>query len=559
MHKKVSWCAFSSVLLVVCLALGLYLHNIFRWAGNPDFGYSFRTATGIHVIGVLTEHGREMGLQIGDRLVEVNGKTHTTYSELNEIRNWGVNQENTYLLERHGRTLDLEISNKPLGFGKSFQKSGLPFVFGLCYLFIGVLVFLMKPHHRSSWVFFAFAAVVGFFMATIFKVSAIKPAWLENAIIFAYAFVPATIIQLGLNFPEERAIVKKQPVVQYLPYCISIVIFAAIRVSTPTMSDAPKFWVNAAVIYLALSLFFLLGSCLQLRFVSTSQISRLRASMILLGFAIACSVPLADFVVNALFQSYIVPGFNFYLPFFIVVPLSIGYSIVKHDLFDIDAIIKRTYGYILTTAGIAGVYAVFVFASNLAFGRFEVTKSPMFPLIFILAVVFFFNPVRNRVQKFIDRVFYRLEYDYQATVQKISETMRTLLGLDEIGRNMMNTALGTMFIDAGSLSLLNKQEKKYASLVRAGRREMRASRGEEEREIGEAVKQRKKFVAEDSSGSSGIASWMAGGEFKEPGSSAGLELDANDPFILKIAERKKEATIYVQVLLRILRKSAQSG
>ena len=73
-----------------------------------------------------------------------------------------------------------------------------------------------------------------------------------------------------------------------------------------------------------------------------------------------------------------------------------GYCIVKHDLFDIDAIIKRTYGYILTTAGIAGVYALFVLVSNLAFGRLEITKSSLFPLTFILAVVFFFNPIRNQ-------------------------------------------------------------------------------------------------------------------------------------------------------------------
>ena len=62
----------------------------------------------------------------------------------------------------------------------------------------------------------------------------------------------------------------------------------------------------------------------------------------------------------------------------------------------------------------------------------------MFPLIFILGVVFFFNPVRNRIQKFIDKVFYRLEYDYQETVQKISETMRSSLKLDEVGKAMID-------------------------------------------------------------------------------------------------------------------------
>jgi hypothetical protein len=89
----------------------------------------------------------------------------------------------------------------------------------------------------------------------------------------------------------------------------------------------------------------------------------------------------------------------------------------------------------------------------------------LFSLVFILGVVFFFNPVRNRTQKFVDRVFYRLEYDYQETVQKISETMRSLLKLDEIAKSIMNTALGTMFIDAGCVMLLNRENQVYECLV----------------------------------------------------------------------------------------------
>ncbi len=96
--------------------------------------------------------------------------------------------------------------------------------------------------------------------------------------------------------------------------------------------------------------------------------------MILLGFGIAASIPLLDFISSVLFSVYLAPSFNYYLPFFVVFPAFVGYSIVKHDLFDIDAIIKRTYGYVLTTGALAGVYGLFVLISNLAFGRFEFTN-----------------------------------------------------------------------------------------------------------------------------------------------------------------------------------------
>jgi len=69
------------------------------------------------------------------------------------------------------------------------------------------------------------------------------------------------------------------------------------------------------------------------------------------------------------------------------------------------------------------------------------------------------------VQKFIDRVFYRLEYDYQETVQKISESMRSLLSIDQVGKKMMETASGVLFIDKGCLMLLDEREQMYECIT----------------------------------------------------------------------------------------------
>ena len=52
-------------------------------------------------------------------------------------------------------------------FGRSFQISGIPMVVGLCYVLIGLIVFLMKPHTRSSWIFFIATALFGIFITFI--------------------------------------------------------------------------------------------------------------------------------------------------------------------------------------------------------------------------------------------------------------------------------------------------------------------------------------------------------------------------------------------------------
>jgi sigma-B regulation protein RsbU (phosphoserine phosphatase) len=168
----------------------------------------------------------------------------------------------------------------------------------------------------------------------------------------------------------------------------------------------------------------------------------------------------------------------------------------------------------------------------------------MFPLIFILAVVFFFNPVRNRVQKFIDRVFYRLEYDYQNIVQKISETMRSLLDLNQIGKSIMDTALGAMFIDAACVMIFNPGKNVYECLTAAGQREVRRSPAYSE----SLQPSRKDSEIRNSSENSNVPMDTVISEASEnkilDSKLSALRLSAGNHLIKKIAERKKEVTIY---------------
>ncbi len=511
--------ALISILMVWIVITVLAVYNIILWTEAPDFGFGFRNATGIKIVGVLREHGRQAGLKEGDRILLVNNVTYDSYLEFNSAKNWGPQDKNTYLIQRKGRQFKVTISNTPYGFRKTFNASGLPFLVGLSFALIGVIVFLMKPYQRTSWIFFIANINFGILLTFLFKVSVLRPYLLDNFITVSYCFFPATMIHLALSFPEERHILEKYPFVQVIPYIVSLLLFISIRIVTPTMVDAPTNALTAVAGYMLFGVLFFLASCVQHRFWSPSEIVKRRARMILLGFAIAALLPVMDFAISAFFHVYLIPSFNIYLPFFIAFPSFIAFAIVKHDLFDIDVIIKRTYGYVITTGAIAGIYGIFVLISNLAFGSFDFAKSQVFPLIFILAMVFLFNPIRNRVQQFNDRLFYRLEYDYQETVEKIGETMRSLLNLNDIGESIMQFALKPMFIDTGSVMILNREKTFYDCLIHSGESE-----------------QRKETHHSDEPNKQAVNKSLSKIECSI--------LSIDEPFMRKMAERKKTTTIY---------------
>ncbi len=529
--KTFSRIAFVSILsLLIALAL-FCAYNIIEWGKMPDYGYGFRTAIGIRVIGMVMETGRKAGLAVGDRILKINGKTVKDYREMHAIRNKKIGEENTYLVEREGRQFEIVIKNTPLGFTDSFLRSGFAYIAGLSYLLIGVLVFLMKPHQRTSWVFLLFCSVLGIFFMLFYKVGLMNPFFLENFNILGYAFAPAVFIHLALTFPVERDLIKKHPSAQFLPYIASALLFFSIRLAVPTMLDSPQRLLIIFIVYFILAVSVFLGSCLQLRFTSRSEIVKIRSRMILLGVGISASLPLVDTFLNTHFRVYLVPNFNYYIPFFVIFPAFIGYSIVKHNLFDFDAIIKRAYGYVVTTVSISGVYVLIVALFNYFFGNLELTHSPIFSLIFVLAVVFLLNPVRNRVQKFIDRVFFRLEYDYQEVIGKISETMRSLLNLDQIGKFIMQTVSGTMFIESGRLMLLNPSQKLFEPLISKSKESSPGGAEALDQEVPKNLDH--SYPAEDQKVIPA-----------QGNDSSRWALPANDPFIQLLAEKKKEVTSY---------------
>jgi class 3 adenylate cyclase len=533
-HKKPLSFLFFIILNTILFSIAcMYFYNIVGWSDYPDFGYGFHTGTGIHTVGDVTPNGARAGLRVNDEIIEINGHTYTTIEELRQHMRRKLGEENTYLLERAGRRFAVTIENIPTGFKRAFGRSGLSFLLGLCYIFIGVIVFLMKPHKRNSWIFYLVTSIFGLYLIWLFQLGTMRPPWLENLNIFAYCFAPPFIIQLALYFPEEHKFVQRYPYFQFLPHLLSIVLFIMVRKASAVMAFAPKTWLIVTTLYMALAVLFFLGSCFFRWLKSSSEMVRLRSKIILLGFAITASMPIVDYLFRALFKISVVPSYNYYLPFIFVFPVSVGYSIVKHDLFDIDALIKRTYGYVLTTGAIAGVFGLFVLISNLAFGSYEFSKTPAFPLIFILAIVFLFNPIRDRVQRIIDRVFYRLEYNYPETVQYISESMRTLLGLDEIGKNIMDTALGTMFIDSGSVMLHKKDDNEYRCLIQAGETDAAVRNAGTGQGSADDLGREKAGVTEE---------LVFEGQFKRMPSD--LTLAGDEPLIQKIAEQKKEVIIY---------------
>ena len=455
-RASLHWVGYGLLLVIIVVLWALYAVNLARWPDSPDFGWRTMYTSGPNVVSQVFGQGQVAGLRPGDRIVAVNGRAYSTFDELffGKIRSEEPGSVNTYTVVREGTTLEIPVPTGRVGFSAVASRSGPLFAVGVLYILIGALVFLMKPKAAESWVFFCMTCFLGIGIGLSSPADLMRPSWLYDLRFLANVLIPASIIHLALRFPKPRSFAANRPWVIALPYLVSIGIFALRQAIAAEHWNVPKLVFLLWTGYLVAGILFFVASMAWNALRDASVITRLQSRVIFIGTILGLFIPALDLLSATLWQVAIFPdpvvGFGV---FFTLFPLAIGYTIVKHDLFAIDVIVRRTYGYLLSTAAIVGTYAAMVSVVNVTFGAADAARSPLFAIAFALVVVFFFEPLHRRIQNFVDRSFYRQHYDYRTAIKGLSEAMTSILDPQLILKTLAGTVVREMVLENGVLLL----------------------------------------------------------------------------------------------------------
>jgi hypothetical protein len=126
------------------------------------------------------------------------------------------------------------------------------------------------------------------------------------------------------------------------------------------------------------------------------------------------------------------------------IPVAVGIAVLRYRLYDIDFLINRALVYAPLSAMLALIYFGGVVGMQAVFRALTGQESTLAVVASTLAIAALFNPLRRRVQAFVDRRFYRRKYDARKTLAAFNSRLREETDLDSLGDEVLGVVRETM-------------------------------------------------------------------------------------------------------------------
>ena len=448
--------ALATAALFVLAVLNFQQERQFK---QPDDGVWWREASG----GLRAERvlpgmaGQVAGIQVNDLLTGVAGCASCDEAPVARISDLepallrtGPYGQLYYTITRDGIPLDTPVKVIPLPLDRSLAL-GLR-VIGLIYLIIGFYVLFRRWGAPRATHFYLFCLVSFAWYALKYTGKLNGLDWTvfwANTV--AESLQPALFLHFALSFPEERFKQLRRRWLLPLVYAPGAALFALWiwAIETRLATELLKHRLDQiATAYDAA--FYVLAALLFLRSYSQANTPLLRQQLkwvtrgtllAVLPFTLFYAIPfLFDLNPPRLLTN--LAGLSL-----VFLPLTFSWAIVRYRLMDTDLIFKRGVAYTLATGLILGGYfgTIALIAVVVHNGMPEAVREWALGIAIVVTAAIF-DPLKRRIQGWVDRAFDRHRYDYRKALVEFGRGLSSETDLQALLQSIVEQLPRTLLV-----------------------------------------------------------------------------------------------------------------
>jgi signal transduction histidine kinase len=351
----------------------------------------------------------------------------------------------TYTFRRDGRAWTRTIDSLVFRGNDVVLLFGVYILNGVVFGLIGIAVWILRPDLPAARGMLAFGLTTAVFMLSAAGLYG-PTTHAFRAHMAAEAFFPAALAHLAFVFPARQG-----PPAHRRAIGLAWAGSAALAVASQAMLfDLPGSLAlgNLAYLYIGVvSLLFVARMGIVYRRGTALERSKIR--VVLLAALPGVVFPALLVAVSGVTGGALPVNAAAFTTF--LFPLGLGYATVRHDLFEIDTVVRRLVHYAVLTA-LTTLVCLGVLALTTGVLR-EAAASPLLPLHFALAVVLLLMPLRDRVQRLVDRICFRPAYNARRVLEDTSAALGSTLDVEVIAATIVARADEALAVEAAALYL----------------------------------------------------------------------------------------------------------
>lgn len=324
----------------------------------------------------------------------------------------------------------------------SLRYSIIALLSAFIFIFTALLVLIKSQDKKAAnifhWASIATATIIlttwGYTQNTYFILTLI------TRILFhlAYTLVPILFLHFALSFPEDVSSKYKYQI--FFLYTISILLTTLLTI-TFILSINNLLYVDSYVLifnlvrnYVILLILLSVYNFYKSYKRSSSYESKKKIKWIAYGLIIG---PLSFTLLWVLPQFIWNKGFiqeEYVLILISIVPVSFAFSIIKYHALDIDVIFNRSIVYFIVISIVSVCYSALIYSLS----KLLSNKEDYILFLMVLLIAIAFQPIKSKVQSFVDKKFFKINYNYRLAVNNFYEVIKNTHTINDLSNHLIN-------------------------------------------------------------------------------------------------------------------------